>query len=101
VNSCTMVVVNSVELVVEAALELHGRSYVIARALGEHASVHVTSRSTLGGAALEPWLDIPRAISDLGVPRQDLIGFCLRSAQELARFEPGQRVLFVADAEAV
>lgn len=95
-----MVVLNSVELVVEAALELHGRPYVIARALGESTAVHVTSRSTLGGAALEPWLEMPRAISELGMPRQDLIGFCLRSAQELARFQSGQRVLFIADAEA-
>lgn len=95
-----MVVVNSVELVVEAALESQGRPYVIARALGEPTAVHVTSRSTLGGAPLEPWLEMPRAISELGMPRQDLIGFCLRSAQELARFQSGQRVLFIADAEA-
>lgn len=73
---------------------------MIARALGESTAVHVTSRSTLGGAALEPWLEMPRAISELGMPRQDLIGFCLRSAQELARFQSGQRVLFIADAEA-
>ena len=86
-----------IELVVETVVEVRGRAYVYARTPDDCAPVPVTSRSTLGGVAIEPWLEMPRLIGQAGTLRTALIAFCLRFTRDRIRFQPGQRVTFVSD----
>jgi|GEM_PF-821676 hypothetical protein len=86
-----------VELVVEAVPEVRGRVYVFARIAEGSTQVPVTSRSTLDGVPVEPWLEVPRSIAQPGALRTDLIAFCLRFSRDRARFQPGRTVVFVSD----
>src|SRR6187399_479952 len=75
-----------VELTVETVSEIRGRVYVLARASEDDSPILVTSRSTLDGVPVEPWLDVPRSLDPSGAPRTNLVAFCLRFAPDQARF---------------
>jgi hypothetical protein len=77
---------------VVAAFEALGRGYVIARLLDPSASFEVADDATLGGVAVERWLEMPRIFDEARRPRFDVFGFCLRRREDLARFNTGDRV---------
>ena len=77
---------------VVTAFEAIGRAYVIARLLDPSARFEVADGATLGGAAVERWLEMPRVFDEARRPRLDVFGFCLRHREDLARFAKGDLV---------
>lgn len=81
----------TVEFVVDAALEGEEQSFVLARTT-ERGRFALTYASTLGGCAIEPWLD------DVSPPepeeRRRLLpyAFTLKTKEDVERFRPGATV---------
>ena len=88
----------STELEVEWAREIGATAYVAARMLEVGRDFLVREGATLAGAPLHVWADAPRAVDATGNPRLDLFIFALRRRADLARFEPGQRVMLTSPA---
>jgi hypothetical protein len=86
---------DTVELEVEWAGRVGPTAYVTARVLEPGADFTVEEGSTLAGAPLHAWLDVPRALDAQGSARFDLFAFALQDSADLARFAVGQRVTLV------
>ena len=82
----------AVELEVEGIQLVRATAYVFARVLEPGDDVSVHEGSTLAGAPLHPYLDMPRAIDADGNPRLDVFAFALQHSEDRMRFEVGQRV---------
>lgn len=68
-----------------------GRSYVVAKPL-ETGNFKLTNHSKLGGYSVEEWLDQPMSALSDNLSSRNAFAFCLRSAQDISRFEAGQIV---------
>ena len=84
---------------VENTLVLRAHAYVFARSLGSKLGFRIVEGSTLGGHALEPYLDIPRSLDKDGKQRFDLFAFVLKRTEELRHFTEGKRVVLRAECE--
>jgi ubiquinone/menaquinone biosynthesis C-methylase UbiE len=76
---------------VEKVLELRGCVYVFATRLDD-APFSVKTGARLGGVAVEPWLEQPRALDHSAAPRLDCFVFALSDPADRDRLAPGQQV---------
>jgi len=77
---------------IESTVETGGQAYVLARRLEAGLAFDVPPGTTLGGFALDEFLNIPIASGAPG-QRGDLFVFCLRSAADRSNFLEGDRVV--------
>lgn len=83
---------------VEKVLELRGCVYVFATRLDD-APFSVKTGARLGGVAVEPWLEQPRALDQSGAPRLDCFVFALSDPADRERLAPGQQVELAGNIE--
>jgi hypothetical protein len=83
---------------VESTVETGGHAYVLARLLQPGTSFAVTPGTTLGGYALDEFIDIPTTSGAPG-QRSELFAFCLHSLGDRPHFVEGERVLLRAPEE--
>jgi hypothetical protein len=77
---------------VESTVETAGHAYVLARLLDPGATFKVIPGSTLGGYALDEYLNIPIASGAPG-QRGELFAFCLHTSGDRPKFAEGDRVV--------
>ena len=83
-----------VEFEIEEIFAVTGRgTFVAARLLTPELSFTVPAAATIGGVAIECWVDQPRKIGANGEPRLDSYVFKLKCADDRAALTSGQRVL--------
>jgi hypothetical protein len=87
-----VVMTREVAFEVESTVETAGRAYVLARLLDPGSTVDVPPGTTLGGCALDEFLNIPIASGAPG-QRGELFAFRLHSAGDRPNFAEGDRVL--------
>jgi hypothetical protein len=80
---------------VESTVETAGHAYVLARLLEPGARIDVPPGATLGGCALDEFINIPPAGGAPG-QRGELFAFCLRTADDRPTFVEGERVFLHA-----
>ena len=76
---------------VESTVETAGHAYVLARLLQPGASFEVPPGTTLGGCALDEFVNIPIASGTPG-QRGELFAFCLHLNDDRPNFVEGERV---------
>jgi hypothetical protein len=77
---------------VESTTVAAGHAYVLARLLEPGTPFTVPPGATLGGYALDEFIDIPMASGAPG-QRGDLFAFCLHTADDRPLFAEGDRVI--------
>jgi hypothetical protein len=77
---------------VESTVETAGHAYVLARLLDTGSAFDVSPGTTLGGFALDEFLNIPIASGAPG-QRGELFVFCLQRPTDRTNFVEGNRVL--------
>ena len=77
---------------VESTVETAGHAYVLARLLEPGATFDVPPGATLGGCALDEFVNIPIASGAPG-QRGELFAFCLHAANDRPLFVEGERVI--------
>jgi hypothetical protein len=77
---------------VESTVETAGHAYVLARLLDAGTAFDVSPGTTLGGFALDQFLNIPIASGAPG-QRAELFAFCLQRASDRPNFLEGDRVI--------
>lgn len=80
---------------VESTVETAGHAYVLARLLDPGANIDVPAGATLGGFALEEFMNIPIASGTPG-QRGELFAFCLLTSSDRPNFVEGERVVLRA-----
>jgi hypothetical protein len=90
--------IRDVAFEVESTVETGGHAYVLARRLEAGLAFEVTPGTTLGGFALDEFLNIPTAGGAPG-QRGDLFVFCLHSPGDRRNFAEGARVVLQPPAE--
>jgi len=83
--------VGPVNFSVEYVARLNGRTYVFARLLGSK-TFSVVTPSKLAGAAVDPFLEIPRRLDSSGAPVLDVFAFRLTHDDDAGRFVSGKEV---------
>ena len=76
---------------VESTVETAGHAYVLVRLLDPGTRFEVPPGATLGGYALDEFINIPPASGAPG-QRGELFAFCLRTASDRPNFVEGERV---------
>jgi hypothetical protein len=77
---------------VESTVETAGHAYVLARLLDPGSDIDVPPGATLGGFALEEFMNIPIAGGTPG-QRGELFAFCLHTLGDRPHFVEGERVV--------
>jgi hypothetical protein len=77
---------------VESTVEAAGHAYVLARLLDAGTAFEVSPGATLGGFALDEYLNIPIASGAPG-QRAELFVFCLQRPDDRPNFLEGDRVV--------
>ena len=77
---------------VESTVETAGHVYVLARLLDPGSSVDVPPGATLGGVALDEFMNMPIASGTPG-QRGELFAFCLHALDDRPHFVEGERVV--------
>jgi hypothetical protein len=80
---------------VESTVETAGHAYVLARLLEPGTPIDVPPGATLGGYALDEFLNIPIASGAPG-QRGELFAFCLHTSGDRPHFVEGERVILRA-----
>ena len=83
---------HDVSFEIESTVESNGQAYVLARLVDTGSEIGVPPGSTLGGFALDEFLNIPIASGAPG-QRGELFVFCLHDAADRVRFYEGDRVV--------
>jgi hypothetical protein len=84
--------IRDVTFEVESTVETAGHTYVLARLLDPGSNIDVPPGATLGGFALDEFMNMPIASGTPG-QRGELFAFCLHAPGDRPHFVEGERVV--------
>jgi hypothetical protein len=84
--------IRDVTFEVESTVETAGHVYVLARLLDPGSVIDVPPGATLGGFALDEFMNMPIASGTPG-QRDELFAFCLHTLGDRPHFVEGERVM--------